>query len=1163
MQQKYLPQVVKLSTFLLLLVTLSLLWHPNVGQKSADSQSIKSTGFISKARTQGQGKSGSTDTIGTSSWQKNIQQKATDALAGSNSDLLIVPFQSFIDKHEFDSTTRSLLTLTNARAFNDSTIKIADPLLVSEALGSNRSHYELDEIAKLAEQVNSNQVLLSFVGHNENNKLSFHQALFERRDIVGSKKSGWSDFKEIAKVSRDDILFGPTNLPYYAYKKINLLLLQEIFGFEFKQTQSIASNSSVELDSSVQSYIDTKQDNKILSAKKLQFLALLHPEESAEEQGRSLYVRSLVELDSVEPSSNVNYLRAVALIALDRRPAALKLLGTESDSPHKKTLLEYANGNLVSSKVLAAIPDLVEKTSAQVRNQRLINTYRIESDKDSYSELNVPGSWRALAVNAFNDGKDWRDTDNSYLKLLLDQIAPDKRLSFGSTMTRLALTRSNTSGAAIEKAILDHIEKVDFDSPTNSLNVRRTDVLNLIRVQLAENIYDRIYKELNLRELPEQAEDYIELYEPLFAGQPDFSLIASKTYKKRASGDSITTQQAIEYRDKAKEFGKASFLNTSNSRSRTRSAFVNLTDIDKLSHNDRQRLLRITQWPRNSCQFVFEELEKCLDNTITGFHTFMTMIQNTRSAEDKVRILTDNHNRFKGNPSRLDFLFTTYKQLENENGLQLIKEELAKTGNTDWALLKRLADTSRLKSNFNEAADIILSYPEFDEANKKDTVQASNRGFEISSRMYWAGAHQAASRLYQNAASGKTGAAAEIAARARLATINGDYQRAAEHQYQRVQRYHSSFAMRDLMGLVSVLSGGGEALSLSYSLTPFLTKPEVWHGSLIAHRANASSNEQQIEWVESHKPNSRIQSTADEARRYHQLALYSSSYLLMMSFMDRTTNNISIERISGHLQDQNINLHVPDSIPDTWLSQGLIPTAQKQRSWKLKSLNTRLTAAQAMKLLYAGKFDKADKILNEGILCHDHYDTEEFLWLCAWTASHTGRSELLTTALEAKIEKTKLELALYSDPAGRLFDHYISLAMLYAFDGRHDEALELLYLANADHRYTEGRTFLVRYHLLEVARILFESTDDFRYRSFVLELARNYTVTDPISAYNHSFIAMMSSNREERVSALTTLTFMDPASRAIERADLQELEEARMNAKNRDTALIQNVGEGI
>ena len=102
--------------------------------------------------------------------------------------------------------------------------------------------------------------------------------------------------------------------------------------------------------------------------------------------------------------------------------------------------------------------------------------------------------------------------------------------------------------------------------------------------------------------------------------------------------------------------------------------------------------------------------------------------------------------------------------------------------------------------------------------------------------MYWAGAHKAATRLFATTVSKNTGAESEIAARARLATIQGDLLEAANHQYERIKRYQSSFAMRDLMGLLAIISGGEEALQLAHSLTPFMTKPPVWHGNLFAHR---------------------------------------------------------------------------------------------------------------------------------------------------------------------------------------------------------------------------------------------------------------------------------------------------------------------------------------
>ena len=212
MQQNYLSQVARRSTFLLLLFTFFLLWLTVVQHKDVDSQSFTPIAFISNAHADEQTGFKSPYTIEASEWQENIKQKAADALAGFDSDLLVVPFQSSVDGHEFDATTRTLLTLTNTRAFKGSTIEVADPLLVAEALGANKSNYESDEIAKLAAQVNANQVLLSFVGYNEYNKLNLSLALFERRDI--NTQTAWSDFVEVARVSRDDISFGPTTVSY-------------------------------------------------------------------------------------------------------------------------------------------------------------------------------------------------------------------------------------------------------------------------------------------------------------------------------------------------------------------------------------------------------------------------------------------------------------------------------------------------------------------------------------------------------------------------------------------------------------------------------------------------------------------------------------------------------------------------------------------------------------------------------------------------------------------------------------------------------------------------------------------------------------------------------------------------------------------------------------
>ena len=64
-------------------------------------------------------------------------------------------------------------------------------------------------------------------------------------------------------------------------------------------------------------------------------------------------------------------------------------------------------------------------------------------------------------------------------------------------------------------------------------------------------------------------------------------------------------------------------------------------------------------------------------------------------------------------------------------------------------------------------------------------------------------------------------------------------------------------------------------------------------------------------------------------------------------------------------------------------------------------------------------------------------------------------------------------------------------------------------------------------------------------------------------AYNHSFIAMLSDDRDERISSLIMLVHLDPESRAITLANAEELREARKQAENSRSAVTQYEGNEI
>ena len=280
--------------------------------------------------------------------------------------------------------------------------------------------------------------------------------------------------------------------------------------------------------------------------------------------------------------------------------------------------------------------------------------------------------------------------------------------------------------------------------------------------------------------------------------------------------------------------------------------------------------------------------------------------------------------------------------------------------------------------------------------------------------------------------------------------------------------------------------------------------------------------------------------------------------------MDRTIDSGTINRIAELIESEERQIFLSDTDIDNWTSFPKIKSLPQREQWTEKPFKSKhMTAALALESLYKNEFTEAEKLLTEQVLCHGEKDTEQFLWLCAWAASQSDRATSLSKDLESMIDETKIKLKNKSDPEGRLFDQHISLAILYGFDGRHEEALNLLYIANADHRYTEQRSLLVRYQLLEVARILFETSGHTKYKSFVLEHANNFTITDPISAYNHSFIAMLSDSRNDRVSALAVLIHLDPQSRAIATANKQEVQEALKKMKEDRLALTQNNRDGI
>lgn len=1092
-----------------------------------------------------------------SKWQNTLQSSAWKKLLTTESDVLVIPFQSDDTNHEFDASTRSLLSLTTANTLSSHGIKVADPILVAEALGLSRSHFDFNVIAKLAHDTHAKQVLLSTIGHDNKGIFDIKMSLFTRDSASGNNEPKWLNFESIAQVTRKGIKFNTVNLPYHWYAEKHSELLEEIFDEPFHLKTSPAKEYKIDTLVAPRKFPVSQTDNPLEAAKKLQFLAQLHPDSSAERAGHWLYERSVIELDKLGLTEETSFLKATAWLALNRRPSAMELLNELPASARKNALHNYANGNVIDSKRISRINDPVDRVSAHIRNQRIRHNYQLTLDETSLDDLDDLYAWKYLVHNAMHDGNKWRSTTNDYLKIFLDEINTDNAYSYQSVLSRQSIVGSVIGNASLEQAIISHSRKIDHISDSNistdSLAVRTSDLMHLVRTQLAENIHDKIHKTGITRAKLDSAVDQIKRFDLLLAGQPDFSMVASVTYGNYSANDNVTPDQAAIYSEKSANYAAATLVHANNLILKPNNSLRNLSEHDIFSGLNKSRLVGDTVWPY-TCYFSGGAIDACLENTLTEFTALMNAVSMTAvhgGSEGAKNLLKNNHHRFIGNNDRLQYLRKQYETLNDTEGLDRIAAEVPQTGNTDWNYLHSKATDARLKSKFDLAAEIILQYPEFDNNVNISAVSASNRSYSIGSRMYWAGAHNAAARMFEKTASRNTGASSETSARARLATIEGDYLNAIKLQYDIAQRYQSSYAMRDMLGLMAIMYNGEDALKYAYSLTPFLTKPEVWHGSFFAHRANGSSLEQQRDWLASVVSEEANSPLPHDKESRENIKRYSNNYLFMSTFIDRSSTARSLEPILEQLKDDaQLLRHFSSSTPVTEWSPLIQPMFSSPGPVHTETVpNPQLTAAKVLHSLYKGHFSEAEKQINAGKLCHGFEKTSEYLWLCAWAASQTDRATKFSENIQNEIIRITEMLSGIQAPQGQLFDLYVALAMLKAFDGQHDQSIELLYQANADHLYTEQRALFVRYHLLEVAQVLFEATNNDQYKSFILEHAKNYSIVDPIAAYNYSYIARLSETRKDRITALAFLLRLDAKSSAISTANTNEMIEAEKQSK--------------
>ncbi len=1082
-------------------------------------------------------------------WQTTETRRAYDALAGEQSDVLVVPFQ--VESHGLDAASRSLMTISLAHRLATGTgLRVANPVYVAEAFGNQGRQYSGEDIRRIAKQVGARRAVIGKVGHDNTGHLSLRVSMLH---FEGDYAPG----EETEIFSAPGLEFDDHRLPYHLFLEERDEIVRRIAG-DLAGVKT-SKFSKVELAFPPRLVRSQEPDSPLADVAYLQALAVLHPQNTDGRHRDLLFERSLVLLEYIgKKSPNYALLKARALLYLNRRPAAIDVLDG-AGNPAAKALRTYADGNLPAlEEARSKIDEPLLAALAEIEAERLNITYHGAPNRaaaESYIETDEV--WGPLFFAAMSDQDGFRPFTTTHLKVSLDAAFPDPGKSLETFVGAQAATGYDMDEIDFVKLLIRHIDDTQVEpSECAGLAPCDRDYLDLLRSMYVGGVVRHVRHIRAFLGKPDDALRFANEYDALLRGHPAFTAA-----KGLAVRDKLRETQGNERSGLLEEFSRL-MRNALWWTQRLTLMTAELSDyyrfympmLEGMSSIDRARYTFETDWPRPAIpleqytdrRVYSRAIRQCADYTIANFACFREyhteLMAMKEPVEDPASVLERNRNRFVGHPERLRYLASQLEKTGDHDAGIALYQDAVDSGTSEWTPYEVLFDAAVLSADFKKGEDIGLSHPGFADPEPSNRVTLSNKAYNFGSGLYWAGAHEHAVPLYELAAAYGTGSGAQMSSQQRLALVAGDYEGAIYHATRRVRRYDSKYALRDLVGLYAITGDLDTASAIVAGIDSRLHEPEAWIGALIEQRAK-------------HLPVDDIAQWAFENDRYkagNDGGLLALRHVFLANSLDR---------------------QIPESLPETLadLDPRLRPYHQghgkvrepghtfSARYFTPRShsfdMEGRLTprapvdrrivfGARALLALDRGDFEGAFTLLD---VASEFYNLNEFLPYYALASAKMDKTRRISGALERMLNRGPTGI---KDAKGTYFYASLAKAVLLAMDGEHADAINRLQNANGVILHNHSWLILTRYQIVEIARLLHLETGDSSYRNFALDLARRNAVIEPIQAYTHSFVAMLSDDRDERILALARVLTLDPGSRCLELADKTELVEARKLASD-------------
>ncbi len=305
-----------------------------------------------------------------SEWLSSEHRFYAQILARRPVDVLVVPLQ--VQGFGLDRIERALMSADLSYALGtQSALNVADPFMVSRALGEGMRRFDRETVHQLAEQLGARYILTGYVGHDRHYNFTLTLQVTEVRPAGASSNAALPWQKDWRSV-----LFTDEETPALILHRMLPEILRAL-PLPKNATQATAAGNP--WPKAIRVAGDLRQLSAMQPAvppeAALALLGSLSPsgvELSRERFFERAWIAGVYDRDA---SESARFFRAYVLMQLTRRPAAhaaLKGLST----PQANTLRALLDGDLpAAEQALTGVPDSLERLLLQLNVRDLEGTY--------------------------------------------------------------------------------------------------------------------------------------------------------------------------------------------------------------------------------------------------------------------------------------------------------------------------------------------------------------------------------------------------------------------------------------------------------------------------------------------------------------------------------------------------------------------------------------------------------------------------------------------------------------------------------------------------------------------------------------------------------------------------------------------------------------------